>query len=73
MKHFLLNNWYRLMIATSLLIASLGFSIYSANSAFAKTGNSIGDVYIVANNDGIFAVKQNGFFSAGSFTVIKIK
>jgi hypothetical protein len=60
------------MIASSLLIGSLGFLIYSANRAFAKTG-SIGDVYVVANKDGIFAVKQNGFFSAGSFTVIKIK
>jgi hypothetical protein len=75
MKKFLINNWYRLAISTSLMIASFGFLLYSAKSSFARpTTMAIGDTYIVANNDGIFAVKQTSLIlSSSSFSVIKIR
>jgi hypothetical protein len=37
MKSFLSNNWYKLMVASSLFIFSLGFFIYAVSPAYANT------------------------------------
>jgi len=41
MKNFISQNWYKLMITSSLLIASFGFMIYSVTSVNAKNLNSL--------------------------------
>ena len=37
MKSFLSNNWYKLMVASSLFIFSVGFFIYAVSPAYANT------------------------------------
>jgi hypothetical protein len=37
MKSFLSNNWYKLMVASSLFIFSVGFFIYAVSPSYANT------------------------------------
>jgi hypothetical protein len=39
MKKFVSENWYKLMISSSLLMASFGFMMHSASPANARTSN----------------------------------
>jgi len=39
MKKFVSENWYKLMIGSSLLMASFGFMIHSVTPANARTSN----------------------------------
>lgn len=41
MKKFLKENWYKLMIGSSMLIASLGFLIQSVTLSYAGRPNEI--------------------------------
>jgi len=36
MKNFVKQNWYKLMVGSSLLMASFGFMVYSVTSAHAE-------------------------------------
>lgn len=36
MKNFVKQNWYKLMVGSSLLMASFGFMVYSITSAHAE-------------------------------------
>ena len=38
MKKFVSENWYKLMIGSSLLMASFGFMVYSVSPAMADNG-----------------------------------
>lgn len=40
MKHFLKTNWYKLMIGSSMMMASFGFMIYSISPSYAKTNKT---------------------------------
>ncbi|WNJ19472.1 hypothetical protein [Pontibacter sp. G13] len=40
MKDFFSKNWYRLMMGTSMLMASAGFLIYSISAAVARTDHA---------------------------------
>jgi hypothetical protein len=55
MKKFILSNWYKLMIASSLLMASFGFMVYSVNSATAKGSNGYSNIPV--NADGSITIK----------------
>lgn len=37
MKSFLSNNWYKLLVSSSLFIFSVGFFIYAVSPTYAKT------------------------------------
>ncbi len=39
MKKFVSENWYKLMIGSSLLMASFGFMVYSVSPAMADDNN----------------------------------
>jgi hypothetical protein len=78
MKNFILNNWYKLSIAISLLIASFAFLIFSAEKSFADPNkqekSTVGEgVQIVANQNGVYAVLWGSNPSRKSdFDVIQI-
>lgn len=60
MKKFISQNWYKLMIGSSLLMASFGFMVYSVTSANAKelSNMATGSKYqIPVNEDGSISVK----------------
>lgn len=56
MKQFLLLNWYKLMIGSSLLMGSFGLMIYSVNSAYAGQSNKPYQS-IPVNQDGTISIK----------------
>ena len=41
MKNFVKENWYKLMIGTSMVIASSAMFIYSVNPSYAGTSNNL--------------------------------
>ena len=60
MKKFISQNWYKLMIGSSLLMASFGFMIYSVTSANAKELSNVAtssNYQIPVNDDGSISVK----------------
>lgn len=62
MKNFISLNWYKLLIGTSLLLASFGFLIRSVSPAFAynSTGNADTPAnyrLVPINSDGSINVK----------------
>jgi len=44
MKHFISNNWFKILIGTSTLIFSVGFLIRSINPSYASNPNSSSNV-----------------------------
>ena len=65
MKHFLLTNWCKLSSATAMLIFACALFIFSVKSNSVIAGdkptynhseNPPEDLWIVANNNGIFEV-----------------
>jgi len=60
MKSFLSNNWYKLMVASSLFIFSVGFFIYAVSPAYANTEKT--NVTAKTNNVGNeFIIEANGY------------
>ena len=61
MKKFISNNWYKLMIGSSLVMASFAFMISAVTSATAKNLNASKDNFnsrsIPLNPDGTITVK----------------
>ena len=61
MKNFILTNWYKLMIGSSLFMASFGFMIYSVTSVNAKDliSSKLNPNYqsIPINSDGSISLK----------------
>ena len=62
MKNFVSENWYKLMIGSSLLMASFGFMIYAVSPAMADKGKenfNLNSNYklIPTNADGSINVK----------------
>ena len=60
MKSFLSNNWYKLMVASSLFIFSVGFFIYAVSPTYANTEKI--NVSVKKNNvDNSYTVVSNGY------------
>jgi hypothetical protein len=62
MKKFVSENWYKLMIGSSLLMASFGFMVHSVSPAMANNGKdkvNINSNYklVPTNTDGTINVK----------------
>jgi hypothetical protein len=61
MKKSISENWYKLMVGLSLLMASFGFMIYSITTASAKSVNSTASDsnyrMVPVNADGSISVK----------------
>ena len=62
MKKFVSENWYKMMIGSSLLMASLGFMVHSVSPAMADDNNqklNVNSNYklIPTNADGTINVK----------------
>lgn len=61
MKKFISANWYKLMIGSSLLMASFGFMVYSVTPAIANGKEPIfknaNYKMIPVNDDGTISVK----------------
>jgi hypothetical protein len=62
MKKFFSENWYKLMIGSSLLMASFGFMVYSVTPAMADSNNqklNVNSNYkmVPTNADGSINVK----------------
>ncbi len=61
MKKFISENWFKLMVGPSLLMASFGFMMYSINPASAKSLDNApaNSKYILTpvNSDGTISVK----------------
>ncbi len=65
MNKFLKLNWYKLIIAFSLLIFSIGFLIFSVSPAYSKSINVSkaldGFVFTyVGTSDGIYKLTHDG-------------
>jgi hypothetical protein len=63
MKTFVKENWYKLMIASSFLILSVGFFIYAVSPAYANTEKTnlntkpttiMGDATAVVSNGNLY-------------------
>ena len=63
MKSFLSHNWYKLMIASSFLIFSIGFLLYAISPSYANTNEEKINTSINSpnSNDDRFAVSSNGY------------
>ena len=63
MKTFLSHNWYKLMIASSFLIFSIGFLLYAISPSYANTNEEKINTSVNSpnSNDDIFAVTSNGY------------
>ena len=60
MKKFILQNWYKMILGSSMLMASFGFMMYAINPSFASTKENIEKpVLIPVNNDGSISIKLN--------------
>ena len=58
MKKFVSENWYKMMIGSSLLMASFGFMVYSVSPALADDFNVNSNYKMVPTNaDGSINVK----------------
>ena len=59
MKKFVSENWYKLMIGSSLLMASFGFMVHSVSPAMADNNNNVNSNYklVPTNADGSINVK----------------
>ncbi len=74
MKKFVVENWYKLMIGTSLLMASFGFMVYSVSPIRAETnsnlsienhlGYSEGEYVYFINGSFIYRIKKGNFSNA---------
>ena len=64
MKTFVKENWYKLMVGSSLLMASFGFMIYAISPAYSNsnsekteiknTNASLGSNGVIVGNDAYF-------------------
>ena len=63
MKSFLSHNWYKLMIALSLLIFSIGFLLYAISLSYANTNEEKINTSLNSRNDyeGGFYVSSKGY------------
>ena len=62
MKSFLSHNWYKLMIASSFLIFSIGFLLYAISPSYANTNEEKINTSINSpNSNGAFGVSSNGY------------
>ena len=63
MKSFLSHNWYKLMIASSFLIFSIGFLLYAISPSYANTNEEKINTSINSPNymENAFAVTSNGY------------
>jgi hypothetical protein len=57
MKKFIAQNWYKLMIGTSLLMASFGFMIRSVTPAVAQATKGATTKTVPLGTDGTITVK----------------
>jgi len=60
MKKFVSENWYKLMIGSSLLMASFGFKVHSISPAIADDNNrklNLNYMLVPTNADGSINVK----------------
>ena len=82
MKKFVSENWYKLMIGSSLLMASFGFMVHSVSPAMADSNNQKFNVnsnyrLVPTNADGSINVKLsdeqlNNFFSKNPNGIIDV-
>ena len=61
MKSFLSNNWYKLMVASSLFIFLVGFFIHAVSPAYANTAKTNDTAITNGYYDNTFAVASNGY------------
>jgi hypothetical protein len=84
MKTFLANNWYKMAIASSLLISSIAFLLFSAGRSFAdpnkyekssKVDNMSWRYEVVANASGIYVVRfdEGSLWSSTAYKVTDIR
>jgi hypothetical protein len=57
MKKFVSENWYKLMIGSSLLMASFGFMVHSVSPAMADSGK---DKFIINSNYKLVPTNTDG-------------
>lgn len=76
---YLLTNWYRLVVAFSLFLFSVGFTIFVLKYNSAKAGepttsvhqtNAKGEVYVVAIGKNIYSVSYNTLIDKYEATLI---
>lgn len=86
MKNFVKQNWYKLMVGSSLLMASFGFMVYSITSAHAEeshlkenaafynsNSSSAENSYWVAYNGYAYRIKESYYDFDPMRVVSKIK
>jgi hypothetical protein len=63
MKNFVKENWYKLMIGSSMMMISFGFMIYAISPSYANTNEEKINTSINSpnSNDDVFAVSSNGY------------
>ena len=83
MKIFLKENWYKLMIGSSMLITSFGFMIYAISPSYANnnlskqniTPQDEYNIYLVDNNNRVWyhvkGADRESWYLAGKTLVIK--
>lgn len=61
MKNFVKQNWYKLMVGSSLLMASFGFMVYSITSAQAEESHLKENAALFTSN-GSDALSDGGVY-----------
>ncbi len=51
MKNFVKENWYKLMIGSSMMMASFGFMIYAISPAYSNSDNT--DENVLSNTKSV--------------------
>ena len=69
MKTFVKENWYKLMVGTSMLMASFGFMIYAISPAYSNSNSD--KTEIINTNDPIGSngviIGQSAYFVDGGY------
>ena len=69
MKTFVKENWYKMMVGSSMLMASFGFMIYAISPAYSNSNSDkteIKHTNAPVGTDGVI-VDENVYFVSGGF------
>ncbi len=59
MKNFVKENWYKLMIGSSMMMASFGFMIYAVSPAYSNSEKTEINNRAISNNQKVIQVPIN--------------
>jgi hypothetical protein len=70
MKTFVKENWYKLMVGTSMMMASFGFMIYAVSPAYSNSDNNTSSLPITPQGTNGVVVDGKAYFVDGGYIYI---